>query len=458
MPSTTLYIQENIQSMILDYFEVGCHIDALELIETALISYRKPSTAILQVMVGLLLRKREPNEQKHYKEHWIATDKTHDLLLKILRIFGPRIFDSLWDTFDHSHLAEFKRQQQQLQYQNTSDPSYTDDDDDDGAIDTSDHAESFIHQGLEAFEDFWDFVSQCLKYSDEIALIQAKSYLHLLDILVSVLEQDFYFKRDCAANVTKSTLLTIIQKNVVGGWDRFERYLDIMLEPFGSHQNDCSSMIITKQKALGGRLLNLMHAISCYDIPLSMTSLADQTFRSSMQRGVDCFTNLIKYIKFDSFILQLCDCGFLDVDWSTVPQRYHYLKKEKPSSVENPSRWLNKWMHTYTKTRPKKIKWKNLYLHVFLIWQYYHSILKISSLRYDLDHNQGTVVIRGCNDLDNDALSTLLDDGMLKTWYRQVTTWMEQCRKSDVVVSSRHYDDEQHWEQRIELLLDTLTF
>ncbi|CAO3588859.1 unnamed protein product [Absidia cylindrospora] len=408
-------------------------------------------------MVSLLLRKRETIEQKQYKEFWITADKTHDLLLKILRIFGPRIFDSLWDTFDHSHLAEFKRQQQQLLYQNTPDPSYTDDNDDDGAMDTSDHAESFILQGLEAFEDFWSFVSQCLKCSHEITLIQSKSYLHLLDVLISVLEQDFYSKRDCSANVKKTTLLTTLKKNVVGGWDRFERYLDIILEPFGSQQNDSSSMIHTKQKDLAGRLLNLMNAISCYDIPLSMTSLADQTLRSSMQMGVDCFTNLLKYVKFDAFILQLCDCGFMDADWSTVPQCYHYLKKEKPPSVENTSSWLNKWMHTYTKTRPNNINWKNVYLHVFMIWQYYHSILKISSLRYDLDHDQGTVVIRGCNDLDNDALSTLLDDSILKTWYQQVTTWMEQCRKSDVAVSLPHHGDNQHWERRIELLLDTLT-
>ncbi|KAI8329138.1 hypothetical protein BC941DRAFT_518916 [Chlamydoabsidia padenii] len=441
-------MNDNVHNMVMDYFEVNCNIGAFDLIETAMISNEKPTTAILQTVLDLLLKERDANNQYQFKEDWILIEKAHDLLLNVFNMFGSDLFAGIWDTFDQFHLG-VPNEQRHLQYWSISNDSPTKANNnstkDSGGEDNDDatRTEEFPFRGFKAFKDLWDFAAQCFTRTTDI--LQAKSYNHVLDILVALLEEDFRSKKDNSSSVKKTIFLKTLQKNVEGKWDQFGRYIDILLLPFHNMKPSLPD-IITLQKEMSGRLLNLIIAISQYEGLIAGATLAEQIFRKSIDKGINCFIDLLECIYFDTFIVQLCQYGFKEADWSTVPKEYHYIKWENNITSEQTSSLFKRWVVAFTKTKPDRINWESIYLHLFLIKQYYQSILKISTIRFDSTSHQGTsLVITGYDDLDDVILFALLDDSFATNWRRQVTLWAKQCQDPCFA-----------WEQRIDCLLDTL--
>lgn len=159
---------------------------------------------------------------------------------------------------------------------------------------------------------------------------------------------------------------------------------------------------------------------------------------------------IFQYIRFDLFILQMCQCGFLNADWSTVPKSHHSIKWEKntiytTTAAEKTSRLSEKWAVAFTKTKPSQMTWECIYHHVFLVKQYYHSALRISALRYESDQ-QGTRVTRGYDDLNDETLFAMINDGLSSDWREIIAGWTKLCQGPPPL----------GWKQRMHCLLDSL--
>lgn len=123
---------------------------------------------IILAILDLLLKKKEATNPSQFKEDWVLVEKAHDLLLSALSLFGPKLFDGVWDTFDQFQLTgSLKQSRLEPNYPlscDTFDTVNTRDGDHDGDTDFS--------CGFKTFKDFWDFVSQ--SFSTATDLLQAK--------------------------------------------------------------------------------------------------------------------------------------------------------------------------------------------------------------------------------------------------------------------------------------------
>ncbi|KAG0165459.1 hypothetical protein DFQ30_008438 [Apophysomyces sp. BC1015] len=129
--------------MIFEYISVGHYEAAMDIIETALVSKRQPSSQIIIALVDIVLHLE--NRKKLPKRKILEIrQKSQRLLMHMLEIFGPEPFAELWNSFRRFHV--FPRRQKTL---------YTSGDDEDDERQLS-------GTGLSEYEDFWDFMKQCL--------------------------------------------------------------------------------------------------------------------------------------------------------------------------------------------------------------------------------------------------------------------------------------------------------
>lgn len=103
-------------------------------------------------------------------------ERAHDILLSALALFGPRLFDGFWDTFDQFHLTGSPKQSRlEPNYSLSSDTSRTTNTGDEDHGDTD--SEEFSSHGFRAFKDFWDFVSQSFRTPADPVQAKVKNYL-----------------------------------------------------------------------------------------------------------------------------------------------------------------------------------------------------------------------------------------------------------------------------------------
>ncbi|KAI8076325.1 uncharacterized protein BX664DRAFT_344385 [Halteromyces radiatus] len=418
-------MNHSIQSMILDYFEVEHNTAALDLIENSLAYRQKPTMIIVFTLFDILLRKKEFDNQ-HHKENWIFMERTQGLLLNMLHRFGPQMFDGIWNSFRHFHILGHKKHFRPLPRSNNivhygnGDNMHASDSDSDDADDNMESRMS--NSGFANFADIWDFIHQSFTSKDPTA---TKTFLLTLDILVSILEQDFLSKKDSSASIRKSIFLMTLMKNNQYRRVRLTQFLDILLQPFDDNSHCLLPIFSCKRKELSGRLLNMMIAFSLYDSVLSGTDLATQFNEKLSALDLSVSIKLFQYICFDTFILQLCDLVFLKSDWHQVQEQYLYLRNKRDTMTATVHS-LQKWIHIVTKIGPYRMNWEDVHCHVFMVKQYYQSMLRSSTLRYDSE-TKGSTVIRGYDDVDDDSLVALLDGDLIGSWRLQVESWMNQC-------------------------------
>ncbi|CAO3595851.1 unnamed protein product [Absidia cylindrospora] len=137
-----------LETMLLDYIDVG-HIQAAqEIIETCLCSGYYPSTMVVLVLMDTLLKRTKNKNKQQRKDKIEQHYRSHALLLHILKTFGPDVLAPLWTKIGLTHAGK-KRRGQHQQRRNTrsthrtasttnQDPHRDEDDDDDDEDDDDD--------------------------------------------------------------------------------------------------------------------------------------------------------------------------------------------------------------------------------------------------------------------------------------------------------------------------------
>ncbi|CAO3646049.1 unnamed protein product [Cunninghamella echinulata] len=404
---------------------------ALDILESAIANYKRPTIFILIIMFDMLLKPKEVTSHPYLKRQ-VIMDRIHTLLLNCVEIFGSDLFVDIWNMFRSFHLFGLKtRKQQLIDYLTSYHHDVNNEDDKPDNI----NDKQLLDQGFMAFEDFWDFVYKAFTSKEPL---QIKGYLYVLDVMIEILERDFRSKKESSASAKKSILVLLLEKKM-GAWNRFEKYLNIIVNVFDHHQF-INHTIDIERMGFAGKLLNMMIALSYYDDLLSRPSLIKQTHRIITILDADDYIRCLQHISFHTFIIQLCDLEFMYADFSHVEASYQNMKK----NINTLSR-SEKWENIITKVQPKNMNIYSIYQHVLLVHQYYTSLHLSSTIRI----NQSVIHDLTNNNCQSLAKSLLIDSKQtLKTWYNEVEKWLSSA------ASAIENDNDTKMRHHIEYLLD----
>ncbi|KAG0169764.1 hypothetical protein DFQ29_009542 [Apophysomyces sp. BC1021] len=390
--SSLLHVK--LDRMIFEYISVGHYEAAMDIIETALVSKRQPSSQIIIALVDIVLHLE--NRKKLPKRKILEIrQKSQRLLMHMLEIFGPEPFAELWNSFRRFHV--FPRRQKTL---------YTSGDDEDDERQLS-------GTGLSEYEDFWDFMKQCLVSGAKLDMAM-KCRRMTLDIVISVLELDLRLKKDS-----------------MGIRSQLQSYLDVLFCAF-NHENNGSMTQTSRLEGidLAGRVLNMLITLSGYDNAVSPNALVDRTYRHFVNLHADDCAHLLQVIRCGTFRASLCDMAIADADGSCVEKPYRHYRKNMNSTMR-----MEKLFHYVMKTQPSSLKnIEDIYRHVLVVLWYLDSLMDEYGLRYDLsnDHEPNTKII---STLPEDQLLQVIEYGLAATdeWRLHVRYMIQKVPPNTVV-------------------------
>ncbi|KAG2176846.1 hypothetical protein INT44_007510 [Umbelopsis vinacea] len=346
-------IPSSTQRMITNYLDEGHTQATLEMINSSVASGRRPTTAIINMLINIIIDDNTPNFT--ISKRVSLCRQSVEVLSFILECHGPRLFDPLWDSF---------RVSKSTQQPSRSKLSIDEDDVQDEC-------------SLQQYEDFFDFVK-------------------------SVLQQ-----RETSEGQDKQKQANAFKSNLV-------RELDSIFSCYDTTYDHIppTTFVHLDAYTLSARLLNMMDSILAFDVfswLYAPTQTVYWTPKALRKRRIDSFLDCMvghgcinrtppcqKNISNPAFVSTLCGLAFSDSDLSMVPDEALGLK-------HNRSQVVKKIFDFDMMTRPISVNTiQDVWRHVMIMSKRIACYLECKTLRF------GTMVIPG---LTEDEMCLIWENG-----------------------------------------------
>ncbi|KAI8355712.1 hypothetical protein BD560DRAFT_455924 [Blakeslea trispora] len=312
---------------------------------------RKPPFPLLLSLVNFILKPRTRFKNlDQLRDHWRHCKRAHAILLDALALFGPEIFNPLWNQFRYFELVPTKIAAKEQ-------------DDDYDQLDTEE---------LKHYRDFWNFADRQL--GRETKDINAKCHRLVLDFFVNILQTDLKSRLDNEAKVEHSIFVKTLDKDTLCRISKFGRYLGSLLNHFPNQ--DEQLFYITAD------LLNMLITIACFESIATLDDLVIQVYKMFASMNTDVCQHFFQVIKYPSFIIALCDRALADVDVSCVEKQHLYFRNAShvPLHVE-------KLLFYVLKTQPhNKQSLESIYRHVAIVSKYCMCVFSTATISHKRDN------------------------------------------------------------------------
>ncbi|KAI7854849.1 hypothetical protein BDC45DRAFT_507079 [Circinella umbellata] len=428
-------IENKLEHMIVHYMEEEHYDAALDIIRSTIASGRKPSKQIILSLFDFILRPSIILRKRTSKDLLTMAREAQRILHDILETFGPDVFAPIWIIFKPNFLGRFHERRKRKE---AMEMNYDDDDYDEP-----------YECSLTEFDDIWDLAAQCFGYveprvryqqqqQEKQSLKQAAGHVRrriVLDILITVLENDLRARRESNSELEKCVILDMIRRDSTGNRSQFDRYLDIIFSVFGYHNIEDGEPTKLKDAdaaQFAARLLNMLAVLSYCDNLVTTKALVDQTYRRFLKLDVESCANLIETIQCTTFISTLCDLYLSDSDCSCVPDRYMYLR-----NGAHTAHLVEKLLFFNMKTKPVRLESiEDVYRHVMMVKWRYMLYMHERSLRADIiktkKDGSHVVISKGISSVSDEQKIEIIVDGP-----EAVDHWKEHVNNMVNQVSSR---------------------
>ncbi|KAI8375686.1 hypothetical protein EDC96DRAFT_551476 [Choanephora cucurbitarum] len=323
----------------------------MQFIENTFGTGRRPPFPLLLSLVNFILKpKTEFRKLEHLRDHWGHCKRAHAILLDVLALFGPDIFNPLWNQFRYFELVHTKTAAEEQ-------------DDDYDQLDTEE---------LKQYRDFWNFTDRLLNREGKD--INAKCRRLVLDFFVNLLQTDLKSRLDNEAKVEHSIFVRTLDKDTLCRISKFSKYLGHLLNHFPNQ--DEYLFYLTAD------LLNMLITIACFDRIATLGDLVSQVYSLFVDMSTEACQHFFQVIKYPSFIIALCDKALADADTSLVEQQYlHYRNAAHvPLHVE-------KLLFYVLKTQPHdKQSLDSIYRHVAIVSKYCMCVFSTATISHKRDN------------------------------------------------------------------------
>ncbi|KAI8987415.1 hypothetical protein BDF20DRAFT_904540 [Mycotypha africana] len=326
----------------------------MSLLENAYGTGKKPPFALLLALINFILKPKHSFKKKQtLKEHWLHCKRAHAILLDILSVFGPKIFNPMWNQFRYFELIS------------TEEAKAAQDDDYDD-LDTEE---------LANYSDFWNFTDRTLNC--EAQNLEAKCRILMLDFFVNVLQVDLKYRVDSEASMQDAIFVRTLKKDALSRISKFDNYIKILLRTFP--QKDENLLHLT------GDILNMLITISCFARIAKMDDLVTQLYIPFQEMSTDICQQLMQSIKYPSFLIALCDKAVSDTDISKVEEQHKHYRHTQHVPLH-----LEKLFFYVLKTLPHdKKNLDSIYRHVAIVSKYCMAVFATATVRHKRE-NSGT--------------------------------------------------------------------
>lgn len=195
---------------------------AIQLIESSLSSMRKPSFSLLIILINFMMEKKTKYKTpKLQKKHWIECNRTYGLLKDILYLFGPSIFDEVWDQFRFFRLDRLPK---------------------DRSVNEQDEISELDSKQLNKYDDLWAYIDHTL--NNAINDLEGRCHKLVLKLLIEVLDADLKYCMENEKKVPQSILLRTLKRDAIGRYCKFDSYTDIIFSQFPREDPFLLQMIV----------------------------------------------------------------------------------------------------------------------------------------------------------------------------------------------------------------------
>ncbi|KAG1444110.1 hypothetical protein G6F46_012602 [Rhizopus delemar] len=381
------YMPRRMQMMIIDYFEVNHSGVGMQLIENMLSTGKRPPSALLIALINTMLQSKDGFKSREtQRNHWSQCKQAYTLLMDVLTLFGPEMFNPVWNEF-----AYFKLSSSQSM----------DMDDESGQYELLNTKE------LSAYSGFWNYVDKVLNQPSHH--LEARCRALVLAFFVNVLQTDLKERLGDDRKVARSIFFATLTNESLFTCTKFDKYLDIVLKGYPNENEHLCQ--------LSGDLLNMMITISCFDKISSFDGLVSQLYSRFQQMDPEACSQLMQAIKYPTFLIALLDKAVADTDVSRIESSYKKFRNKKHVPLR-----LEKVLFYVLKTEPNTISPEALYRHALIVSKYCMCVLSTASIV----HKRPTL----CEQVTNTALEEDQLILLIENHHQALDEWearMEHC-------------------------------
>ncbi|RCH92449.1 hypothetical protein CU098_009551, partial [Rhizopus stolonifer] len=391
------YIPRRMQLMVIDYLEVNHSAVGMQLIENMFSTGKRPPSALLTALVNIMLQSKDRFRSRDaQRTHWTQCKQAYTLLIDVLTLFGPAIYNPIWNEFLYFDIPCDAQQNEDME-------------------DESSQYELLNIKELSAYRDIWDYIDKTLNESN--SYLDSKCQVLVLDFFVNVLQTDLKEKLGNENKVASSIFFNSLSSGSFMSCTKFEKYLDILLKHY-PHNNGHLCQ-------LAGNLLNMLITISCFDGISNLESLVNQLYSRFQKMEPETCAQLMQAIQYPTFLIGLLDKALADTDVSNVDKEYkkYRLFRHKPLRLE-------KVLFYVLSTLPNTNDIEALYRHTLVVSKYCMSVFSTASVIHKQDSQETNSA------LDQEQFMLLIEhqNEALDKWEKMLEERLDELKTADLKI------------------------